>query len=73
MNKSEVYRSPPSKVTLFDQNLPRSPVTDLKIDPQTYNVIAKYSERLQMSEKKSNKIERPIQKNYLNIEKYIKE
>jgi hypothetical protein len=43
------------------------------MDSQVYNVIAKYSDRLHLSDKKSNKVERPIQQNYLNIEKYIKD
>ena len=53
--------------------MPKSPVSEIKLDSQAYNIIAKYSDRLHMSEKKSNKVERPAQRNYLNIDRYIKE
>ena len=73
INKSDIYRSPSAKISSSEQKMPRSPqVSDIKIDSQAYNVIAKYSDRLNLSDKKSNKVERPIQQSYLNIEKYIK-
>ena len=53
--------------------MPKSPpVSEIKLNPQAYSIIAKYSDRLSLSDKKSNKVERPVQQSYLNIEKYIR-
>ena len=55
----------------------RTPVSEVKINPRLSEVVAKYSDRLQLSDKKSNKVERAAsgrnyQQGYLNVERYIK-
>lgn len=68
INKSDIYRSPSAKIASTEVKIPKSPpVSDIKLNPQAYNVIAKYSDRLSLSDKKSNKVERPVQQSYLNI------
>jgi hypothetical protein len=73
INKSDIYQSPSAKIPSTEAKMPKSPpVSEIKLNPQVYNAIAKYSDRLTLSDKKSNKVERPVQQSYLNIEKYIR-
>lgn len=52
-------------------------MSEVKINPKLSEVIAKYSDRIYQSDKKSNKVERAPSRNsekgYLKVENFIKE
>lgn len=55
----------------------KAPVSEVKLNPKLSEVVAKYSDRIYHSDKKSNKVERASSRNqqqaYINLEKYIRE
>ena len=55
INKSEIFRSPPAKTSLEQRT--EVPATDLRINPKLSEVIAKYSDRIYLSDRKTNKVE----------------
>lgn len=49
----------------------KTPVTDIKLSAKVNEIVSKYSDRLHLSEKKSNKVEyfipQKYDKNYMNV------